>query len=388
VPASSAVSLGSVDYDLHGLLGLRLIDPAESDLAAVSRQIGFLSPRSLAREPDIRIRYVDRLRPRGLRYLDGNRSGFSDEGFFLRAPGNRLACVRIPFDTLGSECEFVCERGAGEVPLLREAIGLAAIRKGLAPVHASAFDHRGVGVLVAGWPHGGKTSSLLAFTENGASFIADDLVFLAGDGGMYGTRLPLELADWQVRQIPLAWRQAGPAHRFAWYGLHALDSLAATTGLGGGGGGGSFTGRVLRALRRRLRLRLPAEAICPRIEGSVATASRIVFLLTHETSDIRVETADPEEMTQRLLTLARHERQPLLENYLAYQCAFPGRPNDLIERVDEMEAALLRSIVAGGETYVVCHPRPVSLRRLYEAMSPFCEASQTDERARFAMASP
>ena len=49
-----------VDYDLHGLAGIRLIDASAGDVAAVTRQLGPIQA-SLTREPDIIIRFVDRL---------------------------------------------------------------------------------------------------------------------------------------------------------------------------------------------------------------------------------------------------------------------------------------------------------------------------------------
>ena len=61
-----------VDFDHHGLAGERLVDAASSDAAAVGRQLGPL-PRTLDREPDITIRFVDRIEHRSrLRYLGAN----------------------------------------------------------------------------------------------------------------------------------------------------------------------------------------------------------------------------------------------------------------------------------------------------------------------------
>ncbi|HMQ30942.1 MAG TPA: hypothetical protein PKD53_09445, partial [Chloroflexaceae bacterium] len=44
-----------VDYDLHGLVGIRLIGASAGDAAAVTRQLGPVQA-PLARDPDITIR--------------------------------------------------------------------------------------------------------------------------------------------------------------------------------------------------------------------------------------------------------------------------------------------------------------------------------------------
>src|SRR5207247_6057089 len=57
-----------LDYDVHGLVGIRLVDPSPTDAAAVARQLGPLeSP--LSRKPDIIVRFVKHLPTARLRYL-------------------------------------------------------------------------------------------------------------------------------------------------------------------------------------------------------------------------------------------------------------------------------------------------------------------------------
>ena len=54
---------GQVDLDLHGFVGVRLVDAEPADVATVVRQLGPLTS-VLQREPDIVVRFVDRLEPR------------------------------------------------------------------------------------------------------------------------------------------------------------------------------------------------------------------------------------------------------------------------------------------------------------------------------------
>ncbi len=50
-------SRNAVDFDIHGLVGVRLVAPSPTNVTAVSEQIGPPSSRVL-RRPDIVVRYV------------------------------------------------------------------------------------------------------------------------------------------------------------------------------------------------------------------------------------------------------------------------------------------------------------------------------------------
>src|SRR5437867_2127305 len=106
-----------IDYDLHGVVGIRLLDASSGDARAVARQLG-LSSRPLSREPDIVIRFVDDLcLTSPLRYLGLEDSAFTEDAFLVLqdGPGAR---VKIPFEDIGGRCEIACESGLSAVPLL------------------------------------------------------------------------------------------------------------------------------------------------------------------------------------------------------------------------------------------------------------------------------
>ena len=117
----------ATDFDLHGLAGIRLLAATVEDVAAVSGQLG-LPPSTLDREPDIVIRFVDRLRVSSpIRYLGLDEAGFTEDAFLvLRGKHKSRARVQIPLDRVGQPCEIVCERGLLQVPLL--ILPLAGIR--------------------------------------------------------------------------------------------------------------------------------------------------------------------------------------------------------------------------------------------------------------------
>ena len=71
-----------IDYDVHGLVGIRLINPSPDDGKAVAKQLGPLQSL-LTREPDITIRFAQNLPTPNLRYLGVNMAGFNEDGFYV-----------------------------------------------------------------------------------------------------------------------------------------------------------------------------------------------------------------------------------------------------------------------------------------------------------------
>ena len=204
-PSPSQTSAPSqVDYDLHGIVGIRLVNPTPGDVAALNRQLGPIQT-PLSRQPDITIHFVDRLAfspPISLLGVDD--VGFTNEAFLvLRSKHKSQARVQIPFELIGQPCEILCESGLPAVPLLIPIINLTALANGALALHASAFNFNGIGALCTGWSKGGKTEMLLAFTAQGAQYIGDEWVYLSRDGQkMFGIPEPIRLWDWHLIDLP------------------------------------------------------------------------------------------------------------------------------------------------------------------------------------------
>src|ERR1700704_885576 len=192
----------AVDFDIHGLVGVRLVAPSPTNVRAVSVQIGPPSSRVL-RRPDIVVRYVDRLSVGPVRYVDLGKTASSDAGFIVFPEEEGKGRVSIPFERIGIECEILCERGVGWIPLLIPIINLTTLKKhGCVPIHASAFVYEGTGVLVTGWVKSGKSEALLAFSQYGATYVGGEWVLLSSDGNtMYGLPGTFRMWEWQRRKL-------------------------------------------------------------------------------------------------------------------------------------------------------------------------------------------
>jgi hypothetical protein len=365
---------GEVHFDLHGLATIRLVGALPGDVAAVRRQLGPLQG-NLAHEPDIVIRFVDRLAASSrLSYLGVDEVGFTDEAFLvLRSKHKAPAKVAIDFTQVGARTEIVCERGLPAVPLLIPILNLTVLAKGALPLHASAFVHHGTGVLATGWSKGGKTEALLAFVAQGAEYVGDEWVYVPGDGTrILGIPEPIRLWRWHLRQLPHYQTLIGAGARAR---LRTIDLLLASE-RGARGLGSQTLVRGFSRLAPLLKRQLYVDVDPQRLFGGIGSLSgpfdRLFFLVSHEAPKVTVEAVDPLDVAHRMVFSLQHERLDLMAAYLKFRFAFPDAANPLIEQAEELQRKALARAFAGKPAYVVRHPYPFSLRDLFEAMRPYC----------------
>ena len=369
----------TVDFDLHGIVGIRLINAAPGDLAAVRRQLGPIQ-RPLSRTPDILIRFVDRLPLSSpIRYLGVDDAGFTDDAFLIfRGKHQATVRVQIPFDQIGTQqCEIVCESGVPAVPLLIAILNLTVLSKGTLPFHASALMYNGKGILVTGWAKGGKTETLLAFAANGAEYIGDEWIYLSGDGQrMYGIPEPTRIWFWHLQEMShyRAMVKRGDLARLRALNLFvkSLDRIEASP-LGRQSAIGGILRRSTAVLKRQLYVQLPPEKLFGRKSGELNVRPKKIFLVaSHAEPDLLVKKIDPQEIARRMVFSLQEERIEFMSYYLKYRFAFPECSNALIDQAEEIQRNLLLKTLAGKEAYAVYHPYPFSIPAMFEAIRPYC----------------
>lgn len=367
----SAPAQNCVDYDIHGLVGVRLLDPKPGDALAVSRQLGPMQ-KPLARPPDIVIRFVERLQTPNLRLLGVEKNGFTADGFFILRSSKSKARVKIGFDQIGRGCQIVCESGLRSVPLLLAIVNLTLLKKDCVALHASAFLYKGAGIIVTGWAKGGKTEALLSFARHGGRYVGDEWIILSGDGRrMYGIPENIRLWDWHLGQLPHLRRHLKRDRRRLFKIIHALDKLQARLPL-------KYLREAMPALKRQLNVQLSPQTIFGDNFGPLQAAPEKVFLLaSHEQPRTWVEPNQPETIAQRMIASLQYEYLPFMEHYLAFAFAFPDLRNEFIESAHHLQSAILQRALAGKEAYTVWHPYPCSFEDLFEQMRPHCEASSS-----------
>src|SRR3990172_1664510 len=163
---SNTTKNNNVDFDLHGVVGIRLVNPTDIDVKNISKLLSQFRA-DLTREPDITIVYEENWQLKDLSYLGLNDAAFNNEGFYILSSGRSDLKVRIPFEQIGDKCEIVCEQGIIGIPLLHSIINLTFLKKNYLPIHASAFSYNDINALVVGWTKGGKTEALFSFINHG-----------------------------------------------------------------------------------------------------------------------------------------------------------------------------------------------------------------------------
>jgi hypothetical protein len=369
----------TTDFDLHGIVGIRLVNATTSDIAVVKKQLGPIQ-KVLSRTPDIVLRFVDQIPiSSSMRYLGVDDAGFTNDAFFVfRGMHKTSVKVQIPFDQIGSQqCEIVCESGLPAIPLLIAIINLTALGKGILPLHASALLYNDKGILITGWSKGGKTEALLAFAANGAKYIGDEWIYLSNDGQrMYGIPEPTRIWYWHLLEMPRFKAMVSSKDLFRLKILNLFVSVMEkleATGIGGRSVFAQVLQRIIGLVKRQLYVHLPPEKLFGQKSGEVEASPEKLFLVaSHDKADIAVQQLDSQEVAERIVFSLQEERMEFLSYYLKYRFAFPECTNTLIDQAEEVQRKLLLKVLAGKESYTVYHPYPFSIPLLFEAIHPYC----------------
>jgi len=364
-----------VDFDLHGLVGIRLVNATSGDVTAVRRQLGPIQQK-LSRQPDIVIRFVRHLQlPSSIRLLGLGETGFTDDDYLvLRASNHAPVKVNIPFEHLGGPCEIVCESGLPSVPLLIAIINLTALANEALPLHASAFTYQDRGILVTGWAKGGKTEALLAFMANGAQYVGDEWIYLDQRGRMCGVPEPIRVWDWHLSDLPQYRAMLSRRNRIKLWTLKRTANLmdwAASQRMGRKVLPVGLLRRLVPLIRRQLHVQLePHKFFARQIGPRVASPDVVIFLANHASPRITVRPIDPQQIAERMVFSLQQEQQVLQTHYMMFRFAFPQRRNALLEKSEALQRERLCRLLEGKEAYEVYHPYPASVPELFKAIRP------------------
>lgn len=349
------------------------------DVAAVKRQLGPIQA-ALSRTPDIVINFVEQIPfSSPVRYLGVDDVGFTDDAFLVfRGKQKARVNVQIPFHQIGNDqCQIICESGLAAVPLLMPILNLTVLSKGALPLHASAFNYNGKGIVVTGWAKGGKTEMLLAYAANGAEYVGDEWVYISEDGEcMYGIPEPIRIWYWHLQEMP---RYKAIIDRSALLRLQTLNlfvnSLGKMETVGNGRGSASrrFVRRLSALVKQQLYIQLPPESLFERTANRLTgRPEKVFFVGSHDKPSLTVQPIDPQEVAERMVHSLQEERKDIMSYYLKYRFAFPEQSNSFISQAEDVQRRILLKVLAGKDTYAVYHPYPVSIPAMYEETHSYC----------------
>ena len=366
----------AASFDVHGAVGIRLVDATERDVAVVRRQLGPLEA-VLTREPDLVIRFVDRLPDDGeLRYLGVDEAAYTDTRYLiLRGRHKTDVKAAIPFDRIGmgEACELTVERGLIAVPQLVAIVNLTMFARGVLPVHAVGFVHDGLGVLTVGWAKGGKSETLLAFAGQGADLVGDEWIYLdPATRTMRALPEPMRVWDWQIRssgigdRIPAGDRRRLAATRAAVAGLRTVGRmpLVRRTAVG------RVASRARALVERQLSVQVPPERLLGRARVEGAAVDRIVFVTSHASAAITIETIAADDVARRATQSLLVEVAPGLGHNPRFRFAVPASGHGSAASSNSRYEAAALAALEGIPAIAVGHPYPLEIDRLYQAIGP------------------
>ncbi len=365
-----------VDFNIHKLVGIRLLSPSTSDVRTVERHLG-LRPTPFDGEPAITIRFVDALPIDGpLRFVGQGDVAFTDSAFvLLRSRNLARARAQLALETVGETCEITCESRLPEVPLLRQLINLAMLARGIIPIHAAAFRHAGRGVLVTGWSHGSKTGTLLAFMAAGAEFVGDEWIYLSASGDrMYGLPDQLEARPWYLRELPDYQRHVSGVDRIRTELTHRFARVVRPL-VSKSERGNSIPKKLIRYLYQSLLDQQSIKLRPLQLFGSDACSLHssldvLIVAISHEAPDVQVEPTPTDKIAAQITASFVHEQANIVSSYHKHLFAFPSRRNPLLDDLERVYRALATEALKGKNGNTMLHPYPVSIGALRTAVQP------------------
>lgn len=329
-----------------GTLALR--GATRRDLEKVRSLLDLPAYRGASTEPPLlTVRFVDRLDDTGVRRLVGPRYATDGRCLLMRS-GQGWA--RLPIGDENATSELVCERGVDEVPHLVDLLNLAALQRGVLPLHAAALSRSGEGILLLGWSQGGKTEAVLARTACGDALVGDEWVHLDSAQVVRGIGYRMRVWAWQLEQAP---HVAGAIARRERMRVRLIGSALRVA-----------PARLRAPLARRHGVYLNARRALGALHVDSAPVRRVVLLESHTSDACSTQSAIAHEVAERACVSNRFERRGLAESYAALRFALPGLRDSRIEQADARELALAVELLGTLPAQVVRHPHPVRLARL------------------------
>lgn len=368
-PPDSRGRADGVDLDVAGLCRLRLNGASEAAIRSISRNLG--APRVRASGPaDLTVRFGAELSaPLTMVGADAG-VAWPDGLVLLRGP--QRARIRVAVSLRDGPIEVRCEGRDGPIPHLVDLVNLSLLRRGILPLHASAFVSDGRTVLITGWAKGGKTETLAAFTRRGARYVGDEWIYITPDGEVHGLPEPVRLWRWQLVELPDLRRSLPTRSRVRLAGLAGAAAFA--RGAERLTGDGPFWRRAAGVLREQLWLRFPPEDVFgPRLDRA-PPPSHLLLAVGCDDGRYRTHTTTAAAVAERAAVSTAYELGRLVDSYRVYRFGFPGRDdrNPLLEDLEAHLRDLARSrLPADVPATVVSHPPPpFDLARLYATAAP------------------
>jgi hypothetical protein len=136
--------------------------------------------------------------------------------------------------------------------------------------------------------------------------------------------------------------------------------------------------RLLERLARILDSRQRVHVAPTDVFGVDACAfsgplSKVILTEAHNSGHIAVERISAAQLVEQLAIVTKSELNIVSEYYEKFRFAFPQATNPLLNQLPVLLRERLQSTMVGKDTFVLRHPRPVSISALQSALDTILE---------------
>lgn len=259
-------------------------------------------------------------------------------------------------------------------PLIEGLTRLSAIEHGLAMTHASAVVHESKTIVFPAWRHTGKTNTMLEFLQQGASYLADDRLWLGEDGSAHPFQVPINLQPYNIRAFPDL--DTSLPQKVRTKVSQSISSFVSGRSSKILGGLNLVNAHYIKPDYGTLHV---SEQFPGQQQTTKSDIDAVVRLQTTTNEEASMRELTDEELANALCRINLEEFNNLLEDVgVVYDILFPNEES-LLDRVREMEQkekGVFDSVASQASTYELKVPRETnwSDRTKQEISSTIVEA--------------
>lgn len=296
-----------MDFNIHNLLHFRINSLNQKYLDYFCKEYSYFKTESDL-DPDIEIEITDAIHY-NTNYHLVNQKYFIKDGHLHCRDRYKIARWDLSMDDLEGRSIVRFNGGIWGEHILKDSIiepliGFKLATKGFSMLHASAIAIDDAGVIFAGGPESGKTSSLLSLNGDNNVFLSDEITLLSREGVIYSFPTPVRAYYYNLRSKTGALNNLTSRLKFEALIKHAVHFLSS--------GYLKFT------------VNIAADKLFKRT-GGVYPLRRLIFLTRTSGDDIDVtEISDKTALIERL-ALMSEQQFPYWGKYVsAYSSVFPS----------------------------------------------------------------
>ncbi|MFX0195624.1 MAG: hypothetical protein ACFFCW_05825 [Candidatus Hodarchaeota archaeon] len=302
---------------------------------------------------NIKIVFKKKIRGCSESEMVGNEGESTPYGLILKI--KQRTKIEIPYQDVGQRIIVNCEEGINLSSffhdILEPLIHYRLLGKKKALVHCSSLVYKKRGLLLFGYGGSGRTTVLLEFLRNGASFVSDDHTIISSDGTFFSLSRKVTLENNKrigtygknhfeafpefIYKISRNFTQR--IHLWVKVGLSRILSLISKNI----GVQKCKIGKILlntMYARIKIQKRVLISQLFPRIQSVPSASCTCLFsLVRHSGKETEIVQEDADQIVEEMIITNMMEHMRFLRNYEMFKFIFPRIKSKVIEEREALE---------------------------------------------------